>query len=75
MTKASYSAACQAAQESQADISIDGEYMGSTPSSLRVKPGYKAITIDKPGFKPWQRTLNVQSDAAITVEANPEKSI
>ena len=57
-----------------ADISIDGEYMGSTPSSLRVKPGHHTVAVEKPGFKPWQRTLNVQPDATITVDANLEKS-
>jgi hypothetical protein len=57
-----------------ADISIDGDYVGSTPESLQLNPGRHAITIEKPGFKPSQRTLSVQPDATITVEGNLEAS-
>lgn len=56
-----------------ADISIDGEFVGSTPTSLRLKPGHHAIAVRKTGFKPWQRNLNVQPDATITIQADLEK--
>ena len=58
-----------------ADISVDGDYMGSTPSSLRLKPGHHAIAIEKAGFKPWQRNLNVTADGTVTVDAVLEKSL
>jgi hypothetical protein len=52
-----------------ADISVDGSYAGSTPSTLRVQPGRHAISIDKSGFKTWQRNINVTADETITVDA------
>jgi hypothetical protein len=58
-----------------ADISIDGDYVGSTPSSLHLKPGHHTITIEKVGFKIWQRNLNVQPDAMITVQVDLDKGI
>jgi hypothetical protein len=58
-----------------ADISLDGDYVGSTPTSLHLKPGHHTITIEKLGFKIWQRSLNVQPDATITVQADLEKGI
>lgn len=58
-----------------ADISLDGDYVGSTPTSLHLKPGHHTITIEKVGFKIWQRDLNVQPDATITVQADLEKGM
>jgi hypothetical protein len=58
-----------------ADITIDGGYVGSTPSTLRLKPGRHTITVEKATFKPWQRNLNVDSDSSVSVEANLEKGI
>ena len=57
-----------------ADISLDGNYKGSTPSTLRVKPGRYALSIEKPGYKVWQRNLDVASGDAITIDASMEKN-
>jgi len=57
-----------------ADISLDGDYMGSTPSTLRMKPGHHALNIEKSGFKTWQRSLNVNPDETITVDASLDKA-
>jgi hypothetical protein len=56
-----------------ADITVDGKYVGSTPSSVEVTPGDHAIRIEKSGFKAWQRTLAVASGASPTVNASLEK--
>ncbi len=42
-----------------ADITVDGKYMGSTPSTLQLAPGEHSIAVAKDGFTGWQRTLNV----------------
>lgn len=42
-----------------ADITIDGNYMGSTPSTIDLKPGEHEIVISRKGYQPWQRKLNV----------------
>ncbi len=52
-----------------ADITVDGKYVGSTPSTLRLVPGDHTISVEKSGFKPWQRTITVGDGGAITVDA------
>ncbi|MGA7317635.1 MAG: PEGA domain-containing protein [Silvibacterium sp.] len=44
-----------------ADIEIDGDFIGSTPSTLELNPGQHEITIRKKGFQPWIRKMKVTS--------------
>jgi hypothetical protein len=56
-----------------ADIIVDGKYAASTPSTLQLAPGDHVISIEKAGFKPWQRTTNVTVGSDITLNATLEK--
>lgn len=56
-----------------ADLTVDGKYMGSTPSTLRLVAGDHAILIQKSGFKDWQRTMTVSSGGIVTLDATLEK--
>ena len=40
-----------------AEISVDGNFVGDTPSEFAVAAGVHTITISKHGFKPWERKL------------------
>jgi hypothetical protein len=40
-----------------AEIDVDGELMGTTPSILRLNLGPHTITLTKAGYKPWQRKM------------------
>jgi len=55
------------------DISVNGKFLGSTTSSLRLAPGEHTILIEKPGFKTWQRTISVGPNSEVTVDATLEK--
>lgn len=44
-----------------ADIEIDGNYVGSTPSTVSAAAGQHQIIIKKSGFKPWERKLTVST--------------
>ena len=44
-----------------ADIEIDGNYVGSTPSTVGVASGQHRISVKKTGFKPWEREISVSS--------------
>jgi PEGA domain-containing protein len=57
-----------------ADFTVDGKYMGSTPSTVRLTPGDHTISIQKSGFKDWQRTMTVSPGGSITIDANLEKT-
>jgi|SRR5271165_4965995 len=46
---------------SGADIEIDGDFVGSTPSTLQLSSGQHEITIKKKGFQPWTRKMKVTS--------------
>jgi hypothetical protein len=42
-----------------AEIEIDNAFVGSTPSSIPVSMGSHTITVHKPGYSAWQRTIQV----------------
>lgn len=56
-----------------ADVTIDGKFAGSTPSTIQVTPGDHQITVELAGHKVWQRTMSVNQGSSITVNANLEK--
>jgi len=57
---------------SGAEISVDGNFVGDTPSELAVAAGVHTITISKHGYKPWERKIRV-SNGKITVSAELER--
>ena len=44
-----------------ADIDIDGNYVGSTPSTVSVPSGQHQISVKKSGFKQWERKIAVSA--------------
>jgi hypothetical protein len=44
-----------------ADIELDGNFVGSTPSTLGVAAGAHQLSVKKAGFKPWERKITVSS--------------
>lgn len=62
------------ASASGADIEIDGEFVGNTPSAISVKPGSHTIVIKKKGFADWTRKMNVSgSGARVSAELEQQK--
>ncbi|MEN3330650.1 MAG: hypothetical protein V7641_15 [Blastocatellia bacterium] len=56
-----------------AEISIDGKFAGSTPSSLRLKSGEHTIAIKKAGYGLWERAITMSAGGNITVDAALER--
>src|SRR5205823_5873612 len=59
---------------SNADIDLDGDFAGNTPSSLGVAPGEHIVRIAKSGYKPWEhklRSLSGMVRIAAELEAAP----
>lgn len=56
-----------------ADVTVDGKFMGSTPSTVRLAPGDHEIVIEKSGFKTWQRTMSVNPGGIVTIDATLAK--
>jgi hypothetical protein len=42
-----------------ADIEVDGNFVGNTPSTVTLMPGQHTITVKKKGYEDWSRSMNV----------------
>jgi len=56
-----------------AEVTLDGRYIGSTPSVVSVSSGVHAVVVALPGFAPWKRDLTVSAQSELTVNAILEK--
>jgi len=52
-----------------ADIVIDGNVVGSTPSNLRLSPGHHAIELHMAGYRTWSRDMVVDPASHPSVRA------
>jgi len=57
-----------------AEITIDGKFMGTTQSTLKLAPGEHTVKMEKSGYKPWNRTVMLNAGSNITIDATLEKS-
>jgi hypothetical protein len=60
-----------------AEIELDGNFIGSTPSTVGASPGDHLILIRKTGFRLWERKLKVSTgkvDITADLEAEPAQS-
>jgi hypothetical protein len=60
-------------EPSGADIVVDGKFVGSTPSSLKLSTGDHDVIVKTGGFKPWHRTLTVTGGSSVSLNARLEK--
>jgi S1-C subfamily serine protease len=56
-----------------AEITVDGQFDSSTPSKLLLMPGEHVIKVTRPGFKAWERKVNVEVGTEKTLNALLEK--
>ncbi|HXU39954.1 MAG TPA: PEGA domain-containing protein [Blastocatellia bacterium] len=56
-----------------ADITVDGKFVGSTPSTLKLAIGEHTITIEKSGFKLWTRAMTVSTAGSVNIDATLDK--
>jgi PEGA domain len=54
-----------------ADIEINGNFVGNTPSVVEVDPGKSEVKVTKKGFAAWSRMLTV-TGGTITLNAELE---
>jgi hypothetical protein len=57
-----------------AEITVDGKYVGNTPSEIGLITGNHVVVISLPGFAEWKRELTVAADSAVNVTANLQKA-
>jgi diacylglycerol kinase family enzyme len=56
-----------------ADIEVDGEFVGSTPSVIELSTGEHSVVIRKLGYKPWERKLRL-GGGDVKLKADWEKA-
>ena len=56
-----------------ADIEIDGSFVGNTPSMVEVTPGDHTVSVKKSGYKTWERKMKIMS-GAVNISAELEKA-
>ncbi|MGA9526868.1 MAG: PEGA domain-containing protein [Terriglobales bacterium] len=57
-----------------AEVTVDGRYVGSTPSVLGVTTGKHVVTISMAGYEQWKRELEVTTGSELTVNAVLQKT-
>jgi hypothetical protein len=63
-----------ASTPSGAEITVDGKYVGNTPSSIALGFGTHFIVIAIPGFVEWKREIEVSTGSDVTVAATLQKA-
>lgn len=58
---------------SGAEITLDGKYVGSTPSEIGLTTGTHVVVFSLPGFTQWKRDLTVMSGSELSVSAILQK--
>ncbi len=56
------------------EIYLDGKFVGSTPTTVRIGPGDHILVLERQGFKQWLRYLTVTPGGNVTVDATLEKT-
>ena len=59
---------------SGAEITLDGRYVGNTPSTVGVNAGTHVVVLFMPGFAQWKRDLTVSSGSDLNVSATLQKT-
>ena len=59
---------------SGAEITVDGNYAGNTPSLIKLKPGTHSVKITKNGYAPWVRSINTEGGESRNIAADLEKT-
>ena len=57
-----------------AEITLDGRYVGNTPSTVGVSTGTHVVVLFMPGFAQWKRELTVSSGSDLNVNAALQKA-
>jgi hypothetical protein len=56
-----------------ADISVDGNFVGNAPATLKLAAGKHVISVSQKGYKAWSRELSVLPGSDVKLKAALEK--
>src|ERR1051326_4062783 len=52
-----------------ADVTVDGNFMGNTPAALKLAPGKHTIKVSLAGYKDWSRDITVSAASDVNLNA------
>jgi hypothetical protein len=55
------------------DVSVDGNFMGNTPASLKLAAGKHTVKVSHAGYKDWSREITVSAGSEMSLSAELEK--
>jgi hypothetical protein len=56
-----------------AEVTVDGQYVGSTPSRIALSTGIHTVGLSMAGFAPWKRDLTVTSGSELNINTTLQK--
>lgn len=56
-----------------ADVTVDGNFVGNAPVNLKLTPGKHTIQVSAQGYQSFNRELNVMSDSEVRLTANLQR--
>ena len=56
-----------------ADVLVDGDFVGNSPSTLKLTSGKHTVTVKMSGYADWSKDITVQSGSEVQLTANLEK--
>lgn len=55
------------------DVSVDGNFMGDTPASLKLAAGKHTVKVSHAGYKDWSRNITVSAGSDMNLDAGLDK--
>jgi len=55
------------------DVMVDGDFVGNSPSTLKLTSGKHTVTVKMSGYADWSKDITVQSGSEVQLTANLEK--
>jgi PEGA domain len=55
-----------------AEVSVDGSFVGNAPVSLKLAPGKHTIAVSAKGYRPYTREITVMADSEVRLTASLE---
>ena len=55
------------------DVSVDGNFMGDTPASLKLAAGKHTVKVSHAGYKDWSREITVSAGSDMNLDAGLDK--
>lgn len=56
-------------EPSGADLYVDGNFMGNTPSQIQIAAGSHDVRVELRGHTPWSRAITLTAGSKVTIQA------